>query len=240
MLLDCDLSGIEWRCAAFLSQDPIMIQEIIDGDDIHTSNAIAFFGGKEFRQDCKVFNFRMIYGGSPYAFYMDPTMPNYTLDRWTEIHAAFYKKYSTLKKKHDAWIMEQRRTGKIVSPTGRILKFKKVKKSDGSIGYKETQAVNYPVQSLATADIAPLAVCVSCNRIRDANLSSEFIGTVHDSNLFDCLDESSAILTAKIVINTFRELPDLIEKYFGFKFNVPLTGEAKIGDNWGEMKKLEI
>lgn len=240
MLLDCDLSGIEWRVAAFLSQDPVMIQEIIDGDDIHTSNAIAFFGGAEHRQDCKIFNFRMIYRGSPYAFYMDPTMPNFTLERWTEIRDAFYNKYVGLKKQHDFWISEQRSKGKIISPTGRILRFNKIKNQDGSIGYKEAQACNYPVQSLATADIAPLAVCVSCSRIRAANLVSKFIGTVHDSNLFDCIDESVARQTAEIVINTFRELPILIEKFFGFSFNVPLTGEAKIGPNWGEMKKLDI
>lgn len=59
MLLDCDLSALEWRVGAELSRDPVMIQEIIDGVDMHTNNAINLFGDVKFRQEAKVVSFRL-------------------------------------------------------------------------------------------------------------------------------------------------------------------------------------
>ena len=58
MILDADLSALEWRVGAELSRDPVMIQEIVDGIDMHTNNAIALFGDAKFRQEAKVVSFR--------------------------------------------------------------------------------------------------------------------------------------------------------------------------------------
>jgi len=217
-----------------------MMQEIIDGSDIHTDNAIRFFGGKEHRQDCKIFNFRMIYGGSPYAFFMDAAMPNLSKDEWQEIVNRFWEKYAGLHSQHRTWIRTVYAQGYIKNPTGRILTFHKLQKSDGSIGYSNTQAVNYPVQSLATADIVPLAIVVANKRLRKAGIPFDFINAVHDSLVYDCPSEKSMEDTARIVLSVFRDLPKLIKAYFGFDFNVPLDGEAKAGDTWGTMKKLDL
>jgi len=37
-----------------------MIQEIVEGVDIHTLNAISIFGSDSFRQDAKVVSFRSL------------------------------------------------------------------------------------------------------------------------------------------------------------------------------------
>ena len=58
MLLDVDLSSLEWRVGAELSRDPVMIQEIIDGVDMHTNNAQTLFGDIKYRQEAKVVSFR--------------------------------------------------------------------------------------------------------------------------------------------------------------------------------------
>ena len=56
MLVQCDASALEIRVAAFLSQDPVLIQEIRDGVDLHTDNQQRF--GLPSRLIAKVLNFR--------------------------------------------------------------------------------------------------------------------------------------------------------------------------------------
>lgn len=41
-LISCDGSALEWRGAVELSGDPVGLAEILNKDDIHTNNQIAF------------------------------------------------------------------------------------------------------------------------------------------------------------------------------------------------------
>jgi DNA polymerase I-like protein with 3'-5' exonuclease and polymerase domains len=56
MLLQCDASSLEIRVAAFLSQDEVLINEIVGGLDLHTDNQQKF--GLPSRLIAKVLNFR--------------------------------------------------------------------------------------------------------------------------------------------------------------------------------------
>ncbi len=38
MLINADASGLEVNCVAYLSQDPVLMQELRDGVDIHSAN----------------------------------------------------------------------------------------------------------------------------------------------------------------------------------------------------------
>lgn len=42
MIINADVKGLEIVCAAYLSQDKVMMQEIIDRVDIHSTNQEAF------------------------------------------------------------------------------------------------------------------------------------------------------------------------------------------------------
>lgn len=101
MIIDADLSALEWRVAAELCRDPVMIQEIKDDIDIHTANAIQIFGDEKYRQEAKTVSFRSLYGGSAYAFHADPKMPKLGLQKWEEIAEQFYAKYRILKRWQD-------------------------------------------------------------------------------------------------------------------------------------------
>ena len=59
MLLDADLSSLEYKVSAELCQDELMISEIVAGLDIHSANAINLFGDISFRQAAKVLTFRI-------------------------------------------------------------------------------------------------------------------------------------------------------------------------------------
>jgi len=246
-----DLAQLEWRVAAFLSQDPVAMQEIIDDVDYHRDNAIKFFGADPslpsdhpkfapIRTTAKVFGFRLLYGGSAFGMYADQNMPNFPIKKWEAIVTAYYEKYKVLQ----AWQEDNVRLvhdngGWLQLPTGRILHFPRLARpnKDGYV-YNINTIKNYPVQSMATADITPLAMTVIAKRMQQAQCRSLFILQVHDSIVFD-LVASEVPTVASIVLRTFNELPDLIERFWGFHMNVPLTGDFEIGPNYGELTKYK-
>lgn len=243
-LLNADLKQIEWRGAAWLSQDRVMIQEILAGVDVHADNAINFFDAVKgtpkydgLRTDAKVMTFRLIYGGSSYGFFMDQSMPRFSKNKWDVIVNKFWEKYRGLK----AWQDENVRSanengGRLRSATGRIFIFDK---DDRTGGYSRRQICNYPVQSLATADIMPLAMCLIGRRMYDEGYKSRMMGQVHDSVLFDTHDSELKHL-AKLCLEVFRALPGYLEKMFGFTWNVPLDGDVEYGKNYQELNKVEF
>jgi len=240
-----DLSQIEWRAAAFQSQDAVMLAEIYAGVDPHRENAIQVFGAdpadegtkkfKEIRTVAKIVTFRLLYGGTPFGFWIDQKMPNYSKLEWVQIVEKFYMKYTGLKEWQDANIATVYKNGgwlQIV--TGRMLYFDK-----GAKGYDMRQIKNYPVQGMATADIMPLAMCVIYKKYRDLKLKSLIIGQVHDALIFDYITEELPII-AKLCSQVMSDLPKYIEQMWGFEFNVPLGGDVEIGVNYGHMDAYVI
>ena len=240
MLMDADAAQLEWRVAAELSQDPIMMLEIINGIDIHSDNAKNFFGDLRFRQDAKIFSFRLLYGGTAYAFFMDPKMPAFSQKRWNEIVEAFYTKYSGLKKWQDDNFKLVTQTGKLQTFTGRIYSFEMKKQNDGSWCYERPSVCNYPVQGTATGDIIPLVMCQVQRLIRNAGLSNEvlIVNQVHDSIVLD-LDRKHIDQVAQICYKCFRSIPSTIKAYWNYDWTTPMDGDIKIGENWSEMIKYK-
>ena len=98
-----------------------------------------------------------------------------------------------------------------------------------------TQIKNYPVQSFATADIVPL-ILMDIDRRLD-NLESCVVNTVHDSIVIDVHpDEIDSVM--KIIKDTNADMTETINKHFKIDLNVPLLLEAKIGNNWLDMKDV--
>jgi DNA polymerase I-like protein with 3'-5' exonuclease and polymerase domains len=238
LILTIDLSQLEWRVAAWLSQDPVAMQEILDGVDCHLDNAINFFGDAKYRQDAKIMTFRLLYGGSAYAFYMDPKMPNLSKTQWNDIVRQYERKYSTLANWQQMNITKcGQDNGLLYSPLGRIYKIPKVehKKYKGTFVYSDTCIKNYPVQGTATGDVVPLAQHVLWKRMQidiSAYQSTNWMGQVHDSVIFDTMPHE-VVPVAKLGIETFEDLPGIISSYFGVNFNLPLTGEAEWGPSYG-------
>lgn len=232
---NADLSQLEWRVAAYLSQDPVAIHEIKSGVDYHRENAIKFFGDAQFRTDAKVFGFRLLYGGTAYGMFMDSKMPKFPLSKWERIVEEYYTKYSRLRQ----WQTENiaaviRNKGWLRLPSGRILTFDR---REGT--YSEKQIKNYPVQAFATADIMPLAMVVIAKRMRRDGYRSHMICQVHDSIVFDVVRDELDNL-ARLCVGTFRELPDLMRQFWGIDFNVPLDGEFEAGPDYGSLSKYDI
>ncbi len=123
MLVNCDVKGLEIVVAAQLSGDVTLCKELLNGVDIHESNRDAFsLGvGKEGRLIAKVFQFRLLYGGSAYSYAHDPDFRGVSTSQtfWQEVIDKYYNKYSGIKKWHEGLLLEAQTTGRIEIPSGR-------------------------------------------------------------------------------------------------------------------------
>lgn len=233
MLLNVDAKALEWVCKTYLSQDPIAIDELINEIDQHTDNQTKF--NLPSRYIAKIFVFRLIFGGTAYAYANDaefiPTSSS--VDFWQQAIDAFYEKY----KGHALWdkkvVETVKKTGQLVMPTGRIYKYQPYLKNGEHI-WPRTTILNYPVQGLG-ADIMSLARIYVFNKLKELNLKSLLISSVHDSIVLDCPKEEIDIC-ATILRDGVNNTPIFFEKRFGVKFNLPMRSEVSFGNN---MKQLE-
>lgn len=249
VLINADLAQMEWRGAAELSRDPVMLEELFNGIDIHTDNAVNLLGAhredsvsldekvqKEFkaiRAHAKLASFRLLYGGSAYGFHMAPDMPDYPLKQWEYFVNGFFNKYQGLvawHKKMQALALEQ---GYIRTPSGRYLNFGDVNFADDKQRREwERQVVNYPVQSFC-ADLLNIA-CTEIIRILNIlGIKATLIFLVHDSLVFETKEED-AQKVIYVCLETFKHIPDLVLEKFGYQMVVPIFGDCEIGFNYGE------
>jgi len=238
MILNADLSQIEWRVAAFLSQDPTMIAEINSGVDQHAAsctNLMKLPLNKLNRFYAKTFNFRMIYGGTAWGFHKDPHMPKFGIKKWKQVIVDFYLKYPMLKVWQDRNIRHVvQGDGTLTVFTGRIFQFKL---DTWSGKYNDRQIKNWPIQGISRGDILPLAGVIIWNAMNKLKLLAKPILTVHDSMVYSCPDNEIDPL-ADLCMKVFNNLPFYIEQYWGVKWNVSLTGEIEIGKNYGSTKRI--
>ena len=239
-MINIDLAQIEFRIAAELSQDPVMLKEIREGLDTHSDNAIRFFGAgkydknsaefKALRQVSKIFTFRLLYGGGANGFFKDGSMPKFSLSKWQKIVEAYYEKYAGLKAWQQANVNKAYEQGYLRNPSGRILRFIPALHR-GTMQYNEADIYNYPVQS-ASSDVMYLAMAVLRKRFRDNGFKSKFVLQVHDSMVIDAYaNEVDSI--CELAIRTFRELPALCKQYWGWDVSVPLDGDCEVGSTYG-------
>jgi len=233
MLINCDAKALEWVCALYLSQDKTGMKEYIDGEDIHTNNQRSF--ALPTRLNAKTYLFRLIFGGSAYSYAHDPDFTDVSVSEkyWQEVIDKTYRKYEGLGTWHNNLMREVVNTGRLLMPTGRVYTFKKEQGKD----FPRTQILNYPVQGLG-ADLMSIARVSLYRRMREANLKSLLVCTVHDSILVDSpKDEVRKI--CELMFAVFKDIPLNFKRLFGVEFNLPLRCEVSIGQNWGEMNEVK-
>jgi len=226
-ILEADFAQLEFRAAAFLSQDGVAMDEVSTGFDVHayTASVITEAGQQTSRQDAKAHTFAPLYGATGFG----------RTAAEAEYYTHFTEKYKGISNWHSRLAKEAIATGKITTPSGREFAFPNVvRKPNGRVSYF-TQIKNYPVQSFATADIVPVAL-LHIDKMLDG-MKSCVVNTVHDSIVIDVHpDEERRVIN--VIDETNRVLPDLITIRWGLVFNVPLELEAKIGPNWLDTKDV--
>ena len=226
-IMEADFAQLEFRTAAYLSQDKVAIDEVSTGFDVHsyTAKVITDAGQPTDRQTAKAHTFAPLYGATGFG----------RTAAEAKYYTHFTNKYKGVSEWHTRLAKEAVNTRKITTPSGREFSFPDVvRKVSGRVSHF-TQIKNYPVQSFATADIVPIAL-LHIDGLLD-NMRSCIVNTVHDSIVIDIHpDEEQQVIS--VIDATNKALPYLITQRWGVEFNVPLLLEAKIGPNWLDTKDV--
>jgi DNA polymerase-1 len=227
-LLSADYSQIELRILAHLSEDPILVEAFSRGEDIHSRTAQEVFDvapfaqTREHRRVAKVINFGVIYGLSAFGLAQELGIATKEAAKFI---AAYFERYSGVKKYLDAQIAEVRRTGFTKTLFGRTRPIPEINSPQPNLrNFAERTAMNTPMQG-AAADLVKLAM-IELDRRLVGEFKSRMILQVHDELLFEAPEEELPRLTALV-----KEVMEGVRK-----LSVPLKVDTKAGHNWRDMK----
>ncbi len=219
-IIEMDFAQLEFRVAAFLSQDSQAMQDILEGVDVHqnTANVIGCN-----RQDAKAHTFKPLYGG------MSGT------DEEKKYYSYFRKRYKGITSWQETTEDKAIATSFVTLPSGRQYYFEGIKRASWGGSNFYTQVRNYPVQGFATGDIVP-AACIDIYK-QMKGMRTRLINTVHDSIIIDAHPGE-----VESVLNKLKKACDgitqSINQRYNIDFNVPLDYEIKKGHNWLDLKRI--
>tara|TARA_R100001082_G_scaffold104635_1_gene76121 strand:+ start:72 stop:818 length:747 start_codon:yes stop_codon:yes gene_type:complete len=226
-IVEADFAQLEFRVAAFLSQDQTAMDEVSTGFDVHsyTAKVISNAGQPTSRQDAKAHTFAPLYGATGFG----------RTKAEAEYYKHFMKKYKGIAGWHKRLGDQALNEGVVTVPSGRQYAFPDVERRASGSPTHFTMIKNYPVQGFATGDIVPIVLLEIDKRLE--GLQSCLVNTVHDSVVIDVhpAEETEVINLIKKVND---DLNDIIDSYYDVKINVPMVLEAKIGNNWLDTKDV--
>jgi len=221
-ILEGDYSQLEFRVAAFLSQDEQAKQDVLDKVDVHSYTA-QIIGVS--RQDAKAHTFKPLYGGKTGT------------EAERRYYTAFLEKYSGVAKWQQELCNEALVRKKVVLPSTREYMFPNVRKYPGGGYSNSTQIKNYPVQGFATADLLPIALVSLHKKIKKAGIKSLICNTVHDSIVMDVHPDEEEICV-ELMKEAMLSLKEECKSRFNIDYNVPVGIELKIGCNWSDLQEV--
>lgn len=235
MLVSVDAKQLEWRTILELSRDEVGIAEVLEGQDTHDLNRIAF--NLPSRLIAKIYLFRTIFRGSGWSFANDPDFMHVSADPkfWEAINEKFFGKYKGIAACHERWREIVMSGQPIIGPLGTFWPIPNRDKK-GELYIPWTTLTNFPVQGTG-ADVMMIARISAYNRMR-AWKDVQFIQTIHDSITVDCAQEQVQKV-ANCFYEVFRDLQQNIKKLFGYDWIVPLEGEVKCGRNQASFKEIK-
>jgi DNA polymerase-1 len=224
-LMAADYSQIELRIIAALSKDVDMIAAFKNGHDIHSATAAKVFGvpmeevTRDQRSSAKAVNFGIIYGQS--AFGLSQKL-NIKRREAKEIIDNYFEQYSSIKSYMDNNVTFAQENGYVETIMKRRRYLKDINSKNAIVrGFAERNAVNAPIQGSA-ADIIKVAMIKVQAELESKNLKTKMLLQVHDELVLDVHKSEIDVVTELVKRNMES----------AFEFDVPLTVEYELADNW--------
>lgn len=221
---EIDGAQLEFRVAAFLGDDKQAKADIRDGVDVHTFTAttITEAGQPTTRQEAKPHTFKPLYGGqsgtkAEQAYY-----------------TAFKEKYSGVAQEQARWISEVVRSKTLRLASGLVLYWPMATYQSSGYVQGQEQICNAPVQSLATAEMMPIAITYMWHRMKLANMQSFLISTIHDSVIGEIHPEEHGTFKEIGCQSFTRDSFFYLKEVYSINWDVPMAAGIKIGKYWGE------
>lgn len=240
LLVGIDYSQIELRLAAGLSGDERLLEVFKTGGDVHTEVASRVFAvppehvDREMRRRAKIINFGILYGMGVNALRAS-LGEGVSREEATRFMDEYFANFSGVAK----WIDMTKRDAALKGYTETVFGRRRYLSGFKSAlphmrAQAERFAVNAPIQG-TQADIIKLAMVRADEMIEEKGWGEKarLILQVHDELVYE-VDEKIADEAAEQIRETMESVAPTKELS-----GVPITAEAAIGGNWGEMKKIK-
>jgi DNA polymerase I-like protein with 3'-5' exonuclease and polymerase domains len=239
LVAEADGAQLEFRVAAFLGNDSQAKADIDDPDfDVHCLSGSVmrkipyeeflarYRAGdpkyKQWRTEAKRDTFKPLYGGSKGT----PEQ-----ERW---YKAFRERYPELAKTQQDWVNYVLRKKRLKTLWGLTFYWPTAKMSQSGWVNVTASVYNYPVQSLATAEIIPIAVTYLWHRLRELDDKVMLVNTVHDSVVAEIHPDAEPAFKDAVKRSFERDVYKYLQRVYGIVFDVPLSSEVNVGTHWGE------
>ncbi len=227
-LVAADYSQIELRLIAEISEDPVMMEAFLKGNDFHTATAAKVYDvdydkvTAEQRRNAKTVNFSIIYGAGSTNLSRQLGIKR---TEATELIANYFKQFAGLKKYMTSIVDFAREHGYVETLLGRKRFLRDINSRNGlARSNSERMAINTPIQGTA-ADMIKLAMIRIHKVFKEKEFKSKMIMQVHDELVFDVHNSELEIIIPIIKKNMQEAIPEL---------KVPILVEAGTGQNWLE------
>ena len=237
---EADEAQLEYRTAVELGQDEVGLQDILHQTDAHAITASIIFKeewqacrgdkkspvGKAVRTAAKSHTFKPLYGGTSGT------------PREQEYYQFFKDKHPGITAVQEDWVDTVYRTKKLRVASGlifywedcRLNKYGKLIRPDGRPA--DQSICNYPVQSLATAEIVPVGVVFLYHYMKAAKMQSFLVNTVHDSAIGEIHPNEGELFKLLAVQSMEKEVITYLEQVYNMQFNTPLEAEVELRSHW--------
>lgn len=253
IFMDVDYKQLEVRIAAAISKDPILIQEVLDGVDMHSRNAAIFLLNmkeedfvavindknhpnyhlyKEKRRAAKAVTFGTLYGSTPEGVSARENIP---VEDCKTFIRGFFKKYRVLNEfiqsQHDKVMTFH----KVVSPTNRTVTFSDLNWTKSGycsdrVAYRrygevKRISVNMPIQGYGS-DIFQMKCLELYAYLKTNKMKSRFVLSIHDGFVLNVVPEEVQILKEVV--------PELMKTTLnaGTRYAIPLEVDFGFTRKW--------
>ena len=229
ILISADYSQIELRLLADFSGCKPLIDAFNNEIDVHSITASKVFNvdvkdvTSEMRRNAKAVNFGIIYGISEYGLAKNLKISPAEAKSYI---TAYFTEYPEVKEYMNKNVEFAKTNGYAKTILGRRRYIRELSSSNFMLRqFGERASMNMPLQG-SSADIIKLAMINVYNRLKQENLKSQLILTIHDELIIDAfITEQDKV--QKILVDEMQNV---------VRLSVPLTVSAGIGKTWYETK----
>jgi DNA polymerase-1 len=231
--LSADYSQIELRVLAHVTQDPTLVEAFAAGQDIHAATAAEVIDipidrvTSDQRRLAKIVNFGVLYGMSEYGLSQQSGLPPEQAGQFIK---RYFDRFGTVKAYQDTILREAEERGYVTTLMERRRYIPELTNKIYSVrAAGQRMAINHPIQGTAS-DIVKIAMIGVQRLIEERFPRTMMVLQVHDELLFEIPRED--------LMPFARALCPIMQG--AMSLSVPLVVELRSGDNWEELKHLEV
>jgi len=214
-LLKADYDILELKMLAIASKNRALLDAFKQGKDIHNETAMRAYRTLSMRPRAKTLNYQIVYGGGGIA------------DR-----GMFFRAYPGVQEWIQSIHKQAREAHYITTLNGRIRTIPEYMQDDlftlddRRTAHGDREALSTLIQGTSAEEVK-VGMRQVWEKLRDSAV--KMLLQVHDEILFE--------VPADIIMDVAKVIK---EQMTIRRYEIPLTVSISVGDNWGEMTKLEV